>query len=95
MKLLCQIKNTMSDRAATETKFKEMLQQYRTECLPLCQEGWDDFTQEAGDKLCEMNNFFCELHLLTSMAETVADSFKKFKDLHLGDRKVGATIQLE
>ncbi len=58
LKLLCQIKNTMSDRAATETKFNEMLETYRKECLPLYMDGLEEFTQEAKEKLSEINNFF-------------------------------------
>ena len=40
--------------------------------------------------MSEINNFFRGLHLLPYMAETVADSYKKYEDLHLGDAKVGA-----
>ena len=45
LKILCQIKNTMSDRAATEGLFNKMLKTYREECLPLYKEGWDKFNK--------------------------------------------------
>jgi hypothetical protein len=90
LKILTQIKNTMSDRAATETKFNDLLATYRSECLPLMTEGWDHFTKEAKGKMNEMNNFFCGLHLLTSIAESVAVSFKKFEDTFLDGQKAGA-----
>ena len=90
MALLCQIKNTMSDRAATEAKFNDMLKTYREECLPLFKKGWESFTEDAKLKLAEMNNFFCGLHLLVSMAETISTSFKNFEDIHLEGEIVGA-----
>ncbi len=41
--------------------------------------------------MIRMNNFVCGLHLLISMAETIAKSFKEFENSHLGDEKVGAS----
>ncbi len=38
-KILTMIKNTMSDRAATESKFNNLLQAYRADCLPKCIDG--------------------------------------------------------
>ena len=90
LEILCKIKNFMSDRAATEAKFNDMLQTYRKECLKLYKKGWETFTQEKKDKLIQMNNFFCGLHLLVSMAETISASFKKFEDIHTEGKIVGA-----
>ncbi len=91
--LLCQIRNTMSDRAATETLFNKMLQTYREECLPLFYKNWQHFSEEAQGKLAEMHNFFCGLHLLTSMADAVAASFKLFESDYLDGKKVGACAE--
>ena len=57
--------------------------------IPLYQEEWGNFLEAAKSKLIEMNNFFCGLHLLVSMAETIGESFKQFEDLHLDGKKVG------
>ena len=91
LKILCQIKNTMSDRAATETKFNAILKTYRETCLPLYHEGWDRFSNAAKSKLIEMNNFFCGLHLLVSMAETIGESFKQFEEIQFDGKKFGAS----
>ena len=56
-KVLCEIRNTMSDRAATEVLFNKMLDSYRKTCLPLYSQHWNQFSDEARDKLCEMYNF--------------------------------------
>ncbi len=89
-KVLCQIRNTMSDRAATEVLFNNMLKSYREECLPLYNEHWGSFSDAAKEKLSQMYNFFCGLHLLTSMADAIAVSFKKFEDSYLECKKIGA-----
>ena len=90
IKILSQIKNTMSDRAATESKFNELLKTYRSECLDKCIEGWDSFSVDAQEALKKMNNFFCGLHMLVSMAETIAESFKQFENLAMEGKRVGA-----
>ncbi len=46
-----------------------------TECLPLYNDHWSTFSNEAKEKLSEMSLFFGGLHLLTSMADTIAVSF--------------------
>ena len=89
LKILTNIKNTMSDRAATEGLFNNMLQTFREKCLPMFKEGWEHFTPAAKAKLTEMNNFFCGLHLLVSMAETIATSFKTYEDMQT-EQNVGA-----
>ena len=91
-KILCQIKNTMSDRAATEAKFNSILETYRKSCLPLYIKGWNNFSKSAKTKLSQMNNFFCGLHLLVSMAETISKSFKIFESIRLGSDRVGAVL---
>lgn len=61
---------TMSDRAATEVKFNELLHKYRSEALPVIVTNWDDLTEQ--EQLCTENmyNFFCGLHSLVNLATT-------------------------
>ena len=56
IKILSQIKNTMSDQAATESKFNELLKTYRSECMDKCIDGWDSFSVDAQEALNKMNN---------------------------------------
>ncbi|CAC5383514.1 unnamed protein product [Mytilus coruscus] len=48
-KLLCHLKNTMSDRASTEKSFNVLLENFRREILPLIIEDWNklDVTEQA------------------------------------------------
>lgn len=68
-KLLTNIKNTMSDRAATETKFNELLKNYREEILPQVFDNYNQMSLESQLAISRMNNFFCGLHTLVHMAE--------------------------
>ena len=79
LKLLANIKNTMSDRAATEKKFHDILENYRTDILPKVTEGWEDFTNEERSSCTKMNNFFCTLHLLVNFADVCAEALTKFE----------------
>jgi hypothetical protein len=68
--IVSHITATMSDRAATEIKFNEMLCTYRKEILPLAYENYETFTQGEKDSIESLNNYFCGLHALVNYAET-------------------------
>ena len=72
-RIVANIKNTMSDSAATEKKFHNLLQTYREEILPDVYSNWDELTEDEQTKLVKLNNFYCGLHLLVNFAE-IADS---------------------
>lgn len=61
---------TMSDRAATEVKFNELLTEFRKEILPLTYHNYNTFTAEEKDYIGNLCNFFCGLHALVNFAET-------------------------
>lgn len=60
------IKNTMSDRASTETKFNHLS---REEILPQVFTNYETMNFELQQALNRMNNFFCGLHTLVHMAD--------------------------
>ena len=68
-KLLSNIKNTMSDRASTETKFNTLLEEYRNEILPTVYANYETMNVESQQAISRMNNFFCGLHTLVHMAD--------------------------
>ena len=78
-KLVVNLKNTMSDRAATEKLFNSMLQEYREKLLPSILVGFDNFTEEQQQNTIRMNHFFCGLHLLVSLAENFSSSVTKLE----------------
>lgn len=63
-KILTNIKNTMSDRAATEKKFQLLLENYRKDILPNIKEGWKDMNEEENKACGSMNNFFADFIFL-------------------------------
>lgn len=60
----------MSDRAATEMKFNELLQSYREEILPDIVQDWENLYDEDRRVLSRLNNFFWGLHSLVHIAQT-------------------------
>jgi hypothetical protein len=48
----------MSDRAATELKFNELLSDFRKETLPLTFENYDTFTDDEKNSIEHLCNFF-------------------------------------
>ncbi|WAR10687.1 hypothetical protein MAR_035763 [Mya arenaria] len=68
--ILCNIRDTMSDRASTEKHFNVLLEQFRNEILPEVIDNWEILSEQE-KKLCsKMNNLYCGLHLLVGMADT-------------------------
>ena len=49
-KKLINIKNTMSDRAATEKNFHDLLKDYREEILPSIYAGWEELSNERKNR---------------------------------------------
>ncbi|XP_052812589.1 uncharacterized protein LOC128240121 [Mya arenaria] len=80
--ILCNIKNTMSDRAATEVKFNDLLQNYKNEVLPEIVENYQDLNGESQQALGRINNFFCGLHSLVHMAEVSQKVLYDVEDNH-------------
>ena len=80
--ILVNIRNTMSDKAATETKFNTLLEIFRKETLPKIIEGHNIMSREDTLPLDKMCNFFCGLHSLVHMAETTKSAFNEIEKGH-------------
>ena len=81
-KILSNIKNTMSDRASTETKFNELLKDFRESVLPDIVENYDNFNDESKQAVSSMNNFFCGLHTLVHMADVSQKAILETEKAH-------------
>ena len=68
-KCLVNIIATMSDRASTEIKFNELLQDFRSKILPDLIENWSSMSNEDQTAVSQLMNFFCGLHSLVHFAE--------------------------
>ena len=84
--IICHIKATMSDRAATELKFNSLLEQYRKEILPLVYYNYQTFTEDERMALENMSNFFCGLHALVNFAEAAQKSIKEVENVVFADK---------
>ena len=80
--ILFQIRNTMSDRAATEKKFNQLLEDYRAEVCPLVMNNWQELDEPIQENLTRMNNFFCSLHTLVHIAEVSASALDEVERAH-------------
>ena len=78
--IICHIVATMSDRAATEVKFNDMLYSYRKEILPLFYANYDTFSKAECESLETMSNFFCGLHALVNFADGTQTAIKEVEN---------------
>ena len=67
--ILANIRNTMSDRAATELKWHQQLENYRKNILPEMTNNWDSLTDEERRPIEKLHNFYCGLHSYVQAAE--------------------------
>ncbi|WAR11353.1 hypothetical protein MAR_025533 [Mya arenaria] len=70
--LLTNIKNTMSDRASTEKTFNGMFDKVI--------DNYDQLSEDEKNLCGQMNNFFCGLHLLVTIADVCETSTSKFEN---------------
>ena len=82
--IISNIRNTMSDRAATEKLFNKMLSEYREKLLPVVVADFDKLTEEQQAKASIMNNFFCGLHLMVTFAENFAQCIREIEPDDIG-----------
>ena len=59
----------MSDRAASEKQFHDLLETYRQQMLPLVYYNWDELSLSERNYCTILNNFYCGLHLLVNFSE--------------------------
>ncbi|KAJ8321396.1 hypothetical protein KUTeg_001052 [Tegillarca granosa] len=75
--ILLNIMSTMSDRAATQQKFNNLLEEYRKiMIMENLGEAWFEMTEDEQMSISKLNNFFCGLHALVHMAEAANSCIK-------------------
>ena len=78
-KLICSIKNTMSDLGPVNPLFNEKFKAVREEMLPRIIVNWDSMDEQYKSQLLDMGNFFCKLHLLSNFATETDKHLKTFE----------------
>jgi len=81
----------MSDRAATEIRFSKLLEEFRSEILPLAIEHFPRMTDDEKLSIERLVNFFCGLHPLTHMADTADSTLAEAEKAHF-DAEPGGSI---
>lgn len=69
----------MSDRHSAEKLFNELLEEYRSEILPVITENWAKMNEIEKDQLTSMNNFFCGLHFIVGLADSTEAVLKQWE----------------
>jgi len=72
----------MSDKAATENEFNEILKDYRNEVLPEVIKNFEKLNEESKAVISHMNNFSRGLHSLVHMAETAEKTLFEVEQSH-------------
>ena len=80
-KFLSNMKNTMSDRASTETKLNELFKDYRESVLPDIVENYDNLNDKSKQAVSSMN-IFCGLHTLVHMADVSQKAILETEKAH-------------
>ncbi len=66
----------MSDRAAAQKSFNDLLASYRADILPHVIHNWDSISTTEQSTLSHMHHFYCAMHLVVNMAEHSSESLK-------------------
>ena len=72
----------MSDRAASQKSFNQLLTTYRANILPFIADKWDNLSDSEQATLGQMHNFYCGMHLVVNMAEHTSESLKLIEQNH-------------
>jgi hypothetical protein len=84
----------MSDRAASEKHFHDLLETYRQQILPLVYSNWDELSLSERNSRTKLNNFYCGLHLLVNFAELAGHVVNEYEKCVL-DQPIGAESKSE
>ena len=90
-KTITSIKNTMSDRCATQKKFNTLFCEFRKSVFPNVIENWSNLNLEQQKSLSTVIDFFRGLHFLVGLADQAEACLKVYEKLLIGvDNKVGS-----
>ena len=75
----------MSDRAATEKAFNDLLSHYRSEILPTVIQEWEQLSNEKCQSMSRMYNFYGGMYFVTNMAEHASGAMQLFENAYSDD----------
>ena len=91
-KICSSIKNIMSDHHIVQKKFNSVFQDFRSNILPDVVHNWDELSQEAKNKLINVNSFFCGMHFVVGLADQAEVALKAWDKLLFDEKPVRLTF---
>ncbi|CAG2222466.1 unnamed protein product [Mytilus edulis] len=76
--IIVTIKNMMTDRHIVNTSLKNLLEKWKSECLPLVIENYDTFNADMKKSLLDINHFKCNLHVLVNLGTQAEAALKEW-----------------
>ena len=76
--ILLKVKNMMTDRHVVNSSLKNMLEKWRTDCLPLIIENFNTFSDDLKKSLIDINHFKCNLHVLVNLGSQAEIALKEW-----------------
>jgi hypothetical protein len=68
----------MTDRRVVNSSLKNMLEKWRTDCLPLIIENFNTFSDDLKKSLIDINHFKCNLHVLVNLGSQAEIALKEW-----------------
>ncbi|CAC5409987.1 unnamed protein product [Mytilus coruscus] len=76
--IIATIKNMMTDRHVVNTSLKNLLEKWKSECLPLVIDNYDTFNADMKKSLLDINHFKCNLHVLVNLGSQAEAALKEW-----------------
>lgn len=83
------INAAMGDRASTQIKFSQLVQEYRSKIIPSTISGWDTMSSREKKARLTFLTLPCFVHIVASMAEPIWNDFAKHEYDMLGTQEAG------
>ncbi len=81
--ILANIQNKVSDRAATEKKFTQILETTRKEILPEVIDNWAELEEKDKEAIINLSSYFCGLHSMVQAAQVTSDALSCLEEQQL------------
>ncbi|VDI06295.1 Hypothetical predicted protein [Mytilus galloprovincialis] len=80
-KLMLSIKNMMSDQHIVNKNFYDEFVKMRSELLQKFESNWDTMSENEQEKAAEIHQWFCHLHLLANMGDSINKALKEYEKI--------------
>lgn len=88
--IFAKITSLFDDCVVLETGFKQLISEYKSDILPKMVKRYDFYTHSEKAKLSCVNEVFCGLHLIDSLAHQAKATLLLWEKMIVEDEEVGA-----